>query len=173
MTEGATLTKSDLIAALKASGEEVLRDISGMTGEEFEAGRYENGWNAREILAHMASIEWTYPRLIELAKNPPPAKEPSGGPPTKSARGGITSYNDRQVEKRAGSSPAELLEEFRNNRETTIRAVEETDEETLAKEIRSSGGFVGPLGQVLHWVAVDHVRSHLQDVLGERANAPS
>lgn len=166
MTQGAISSKSELLAALRASGEEVGRDLSSMSDDQFEAGRYENGWNAREILAHIASIEWTYPRLIDLAKNPPAEKEPSDGPPTKAARGGITSYNDRQVAKRAGSSPAELLQEFRTNREATIRAVEDTDDETMAKEVRSSGGFVGPLAQVLHWVAVDHVRSHLQDIVG-------
>jgi hypothetical protein len=158
-------SKSDLLGSLRKSGEEVIDQLKGLAEDEFEKGRYENGWNAREILAHIASIEWTYPRLIDLATSPRPPETKSQEPPTRTAKGGITSYNDRQVAKRAGLSVTELLEEFRRNRETLIKTVEDTDEEAFQKEVRSSGGFVGPLSQVLQWVAVDHVRMHLHDIV--------
>lgn len=158
-------SKTDLLDALRSSGDEVVDQLKDLPDEEFEKGRYENGWNAREILAHIASIEWTYPRLIELAKSPPPDQAKSAAPPTRAAKGGISSYNDRQVAKRADASVQELMDEFRRNRDTLIRAVEDTDEEALQKEVKSAGGFVGPLSQVLHWVAVDHVRLHLHDIV--------
>jgi hypothetical protein len=140
-----------------------VRIIRGLTPERLEEGRYENGWNGRQILAHLASIEWTYPRLIDIARSPAPA-EPTGEPPTRTMRGGNDSYNDRQVAKRAGVPVAELLAEFERNRATTIAAVEAVDEALLARRIRSAGGVVGPLAQVFLQVAVLHVLGHARDI---------
>ncbi|MBI2217338.1 MAG: hypothetical protein HYU51_08580 [Candidatus Rokubacteria bacterium] len=54
----------------------MLETVRGLPPRRLEEGRYENGWNGREILAHLASIEWTYPRLIEIAREAP---EPDQG----------------------------------------------------------------------------------------------
>ena len=113
-------TKQELIDALRENGAHAVERLRAAPESAFEQGRYENGWNARQILAHVASIEWTYPRLIDIAKgaggaeSPKPArmcvKPDSTSRPRASAtrpvRGGILDYNDRQVEKRAGASVA-------------------------------------------------------------------
>ena len=65
MTDERMPSKTELLAALRGSRDEVVRIVRGLTREMLEQGRYENGWNGRQILAHLASIEWTYPRLIE------------------------------------------------------------------------------------------------------------
>jgi hypothetical protein len=70
-TEGAP-TKAELLAALRASRDEVLALVRALSPERLEEGRYENGWNGRQILAHLASIEWTYPRLIDIAREAAP-----------------------------------------------------------------------------------------------------
>lgn len=170
-------TRAELLDSLRTTGKDVLTQLRDIPPEEFEQGRYENGWNAREILAHIASIEWTYPKLIEIAQNPPAEgpeedqRSPKVGfahqiqTPSRPARGGIDSYNERHVAKREGVPVAELLREFERNREATIQAVEEAGEDLLASEVRTAGGFVGPLTQVLQWVAVDHVKVHLRDIL--------
>ena len=161
-------TKADLLTALRSSGREVVETLRKLPPATFEEGRYENGWNARQILAHIAAIEWTYPRLLEIptqsaaaAKTDAPAATAPAG-----VRGGIDAYNERQVAKRAGASAAELLTEFRRNRETTIRAVEAADESVLRQPIRSAGGIEGSVAEVLLRVAVDHVLGHLRDILG-------
>jgi hypothetical protein len=146
----------------------------------FSAGRYENGWNAREILAHVAAIEWTYARLVDLAQEaaapttaPAPAEarrttpEESPNLPSRPPRGGIDDYNARQVEKRADASIAELIDEFAANRARTIAAVEGMDEVLIARQIRSAGGITGGLSSVIYSVAVDHVMSHVGDITGE------
>jgi hypothetical protein len=160
-----TPTRDELLEALQQTRGEVLDQLQKMPAVEFEQGRYENGWNARQILAHLASIEWTYPRLIDIARGVEPKKKPDA--PSKPSSGGIVSYNDRQVAKREGLSVDELLEEFERNREATIKAVGEAEEELLTKEVRTAGGFEGPLTQVMQWVAVDHVRAHLADIVQE------
>jgi len=157
--DGPAPSKAELLAALRSSRDEVLALVRGLPPERLEEGRYESGWNGRQILAHIASIEWSYPRLIDIARTPPAL-------PTRTMKGGNDAYNDRQVAKRAGLSVAELLAEFETNRAATIRAVETADDELFAVPIRSAGGIVGPLATVFHQVAVAHVLGHAKDIAG-------
>ena len=163
-------SKSELLAALRASGDEVIGIVSALSPGRLEEGRYENGWNGRQILAHLASIEWTYPRLIDLAREAPPVEAQPGDraapgqPPTRAMRGGNDAYNERQVARRAHLSAAELLAEFQRNRAATIQAVEAAEEKLFARPIRSAGGRTGPLATVLHEVAVLHVLAHARDI---------
>jgi hypothetical protein len=164
-----------LLEALRASREEALASLRAIDPADLERGRYESGWNGRQILAHIASIEWTYPRLIETAKGDPPAPRPDDRPapsaqvPYQPAQGSapVNEYNERQVAKRADTSIADLLAEFETNREATIEAVEAAQEELFAKPVRSGGGLYGPLAAVLWGIAVEHVRGHLRDIAGE------
>jgi DinB superfamily len=167
------MTKSGLLQALHTSRDEVLTIVRALPAERLEEGRYENGWNGRQILAHIASIEWSYPRLIDIAREassvapaPAAAAVPAADPPTRSMRGGNDAYNDRQVAKRANLSVPELLSEFERNRAATIAAVEAADDRLFGQQIRSAGGVVGPLAEVFHQVAVAHVLGHARDISG-------
>jgi len=196
MTDQQPPAKAELLESLRSSGREALERLRALPSEEFERGRYENGWNGRQILAHIASIEWTYPRLLDLAREaaaltgaeakpvqpaaadaevrrtePAEAQrpEPAEGPgvPTRPMQGGVDSYNERQVAKRAEASVEELLAEFEKNRAATIAAVDQADEALFVRPIRSAGGITGTLSAVLNAVAVLHVRSHVADIVGE------
>jgi hypothetical protein len=173
MPQERVISKRELLAALRASRDEVLTTVRALPPERLEEGRYENGWNGRQILAHLASIEWSYPRLIDIARGAAATGAgatggtPAGGdPPTRSMRGGNDAYNDRQVAKRAHVSPADLLAEFEQNRAATIAAVEAAEAELFARDIRSAGGVTGPLAVVFHQVAVMHVLGHARDIAG-------
>ncbi len=156
-------SKAELLAALRMSRDEVMKIVRGLRPERLEEGRYEHGWNGREILAHLASIEWTYPRLIALARD---ALAGSPDLPTRAMRGGNDAYNARQVAKRAHLSAADLLAEFEQNRAATIAAVEAADDALFAVPVRSAGGVTGPLATVFHRVAVSHVLAHARDIEG-------
>ena len=167
MTEQAGPTKSEVVQQLRSGGEDALKRLRAMPAESFEVGRYENGWNARQILAHIASIEWTYPRLIDVARDGPPKPRPAeapAAPATPSAP--ILSYNDRQVEKRADFTIEQLLDELETNRAATIAAVEAADESLFSVPVRSTGGAQGTLAEVLNYVAVLHVAQHVNDIAG-------
>ncbi len=158
-------SKAELLQALRESRDEVVKLVGSLPASRFEEGRYEGGWNGRQILAHVASIEWSYPRLIDIARSEPvPAEAP---PPTRAMKGGNDSYNDRQVAKREHLTVAELLAEFEKNRAATIQAVEAADEALFARRIRSAGGVVGPLALVFHQIAVAHVLGHARDIAGD------
>ena len=162
------MTKQGLLADLRSSRDEVVRTVRALPAAKLEEGRYENGWNGRQILAHIASIEWSYPRLIDIARDAasPQPQAAAAEPPTRSMRGGNDAYNDRQVAKRAEVSAADLLVEFERNRAATIAAVEAADEALFARQIRSAGGIVGALADVFHQVAVLHVLGHARDISG-------
>ncbi len=171
-------SKAELIEGLRSSEQRLLDKLRALPESAFEQGRYENGWNARQILAHVASIEWTYPRLIDIARqasapsDPPPSPQPAAPPkpdslPTRTAQGGILSYNDRQVEKRADASVADLLAEFQKNRAVTIAAVEEAEESLFTTHIKSAGGITGALATVIQGIAILHVIGHTNDIVGE------
>lgn len=159
-----TLSKGDLLEALRTSRDEIVRLVRSLPAERLEDGRYENGWTGRQILAHIASIEWTYPRLIDIARTPPAPVEEA--PPTRSMKGGNDAYNERQVAKRAHLTVGELLDEFEKNRAATIAAVEAADEVLFARRIRSAGGVVGPLATVFYMIAVAHALAHARDLAG-------
>ncbi len=181
------MTKDELIAKLRQNGNDVVSKIREVPGNAWDEGRYENGWNARQILAHVASIEWTYPRLIELAKQPAAQAAPSSAPSSATGgsgespqvppgvtasrpmTGGVNSYNDRQVEKRSGASIDELIAEFEKNRAATIAAFESADDALLSKQIQSAGGIKGTLADVVNGIAIEHVRGHIADMAGGRS----
>src|SRR5262245_35759175 len=171
MTDPWMPSRSELLAALRASRDEVVRIIGALPPERLEEGRYENGWNGRQILAHLPSIEWSYPRLIELAREPshpdaPPsaAADRESGLPTREMRGGNDAYNERQVSRRAHLSVADLIAEFGKNRAATIEAVETAPGELFSRPIRSAGGRTGPLATVFYEVAVLHVLGHARAI---------
>ncbi|MCI0832046.1 MAG: hypothetical protein J4O13_03035, partial [Chloroflexi bacterium] len=68
MADQPAVSKSQLLANLRLGGEELLSKLEGLPAGALEAGCYENGWNGRQVLAHIAAIEWTYPRLIDIAR---------------------------------------------------------------------------------------------------------
>src|SRR5688572_33036842 len=109
-------TKAELLAALEESRDEV---VGGLDGLDLSAGVYEGGWNGHQLLAHIASMEWTYPRILEL---PEATDEEAVQPRDTSVT--VDDYNSRQVEKRADVPVDELIEEFVRNRTKTIAAVE-------------------------------------------------
>src|SRR3989304_178081 len=108
MAEQSTPSKAQLIETLRSTGAETAARLRALPPEAFERGRYENGWNGRQIPAHIASIEWTYPRLIDLAReaSTPRPPSPAGSTAGRGMQGGINDYNERQGEKRGGATAA-------------------------------------------------------------------
>lgn len=156
--------KDELIADLRAQGVEVAAAFRAVPPDKWEEGRYEGGWNARQILAHVAAIEWTYARLVDLARAP--AVDASGEARSAPPSGGMDGYNARQVEKRAGATVEELIAEFERNRAATIASVQGADDAIFGQEVRSAGGREGTLAQVFREVAIGHVSEHVRDVTG-------
>ena len=157
------ITKQELIDNMRESGSELVAAARRVSPERWPEGRYEEGWTAKDILAHVASIEWTYPKLLLLAAQPAPEDRDAEG----RFRGGIGDYNQRRVDERRDRSVEELLAEFERNREATIAAVQEADEALLRQRVRSAGAVEGTAAEVLNFLTVEHVGQHLDDLRGE------
>jgi uncharacterized protein (TIGR03083 family) len=160
------LTKEELLENIRTSGRTFAEAARELPPERWSEGRYEEGWTAKDILAHVASIEWTYPKLLDVARGlgPPPKAKDDAKPAD--LPGG---YNQRHVEKRKGNSVEELIDEFERNREATIAAVQEAADDVLRVPVRSAGGVEGKAVEVLNYVAVVHVQDHLADIRGAGA----
>ena len=159
------LDRDALLAALRSDGDRVADVLAALPADALERGAYEQGWTVKDIAAHLASIEWTYPRLIRIAEAADQGAQSSDGD---ASSGGsnpqMDDYNARQVAKRRETPLPQLIEEFRSNRAALIDAVEGTSAELLEREIQSFGGVRGSLLQVMWSVAVEHVRTHLDDL---------
>lgn len=151
-------TKAELLAALEATRDEVA---VGCRGLDLTTGVYEGGWNGHQLLAHLASMEWTYPRLLRL----PDATDEDATRPRDTSET-VDDYNRRQVERRSDVPVDDLIAEFVRNRQATIAAVEGHPDDDFERRVRSAGGTVGTLADVLWFVAVEHVRGHLADLTG-------
>ena len=151
-------TRDTLIEALQQDGDEFERAVRRLPLDSFEEGVYEHGWNGRQLLAHIAAIEWTYPKLIERAES---ASQASAGDDSFD----MNAYNAKQVERRADQPVEQLLTEFKRNRAATIDTVRAVDDALLGQPTRSAGGVEGNLLQVLASVSIDHVREHVGDLL--------
>ena len=155
-------TRDDLLAALRDDAARLPQVVAAIGADDLERGVYENGWSARQLLAHLAAIEWTYPRLIEQARSPAEARPSGSG--SGSGSFNMDAYNHRQVSNRADATIPELLEEFARNRQSTITAIADAEQELLSQPTRSAGGAQGTLLDVLTNVTVEHVRTHLSDL---------
>jgi uncharacterized damage-inducible protein DinB len=169
MTETSSVTREDLLRELRDSGERVASTVRGLPETALEAGVYESGWSGREVLAHIAAMEWAYPKLVDQAqavRDDPGAAAEMERPPTDEEQERLNSYNQRRVDKLADRSVAQLLEEFERNRAATIARIEGMDNDLLALPVRPATGHAGPLGEVMRYVAVEHVLTHLSDLTG-------
>ena len=153
-------TRDDLLSALADDAERLPRIVAAISTADLNRGVYEHGWSARQLIAHLSAIEWTYPRLIEQAAAPPAPSSDSEDRPSFD----MDAYNHRQVANRSEATIAELLEEFATNRQATIAAISNAENSLLSQPTRSAGGATGTLLQVLANVTLDHVRTHLADL---------
>ena len=160
------VSKQELLENMRTSGRAFAEAVRAYPADQWGEGRYEEGWSAKDILAHVASVEWTYPKILDLAdgKGPPPKPdEAKDGVKSADLPGG---YNERHVAKRKDNSIEELLGEFETNRTATIGAVEEADEDLLRVRVRSAGGVEGTAAEVLNYLTVVHLNQHLDDLRG-------
>ncbi len=151
--------KEDVVRVIRES----LRDIEGFASSLPEAawstGVYESGWNAKQLLCHLAGEGIFASLMISFAKAPPS--------PDTLASFDQDAWNAAQVASRQAKSLAELLDELRSNCERSIAAVEAAPDELLSAHFRApwdAEGPQGPLADVIIEALQDHVRTHLAEL---------
>jgi hypothetical protein len=154
-------SKDSIIEGIRQAQAEAERVAAAMPEDAWEEGVYENGWNAKQILCHVALSANVPAFLIAAANSPEPAKMPGGG------GGNIDNFNESQVAMRMEKSVAEIVKELNTTYEQAVNVVQATPDELLAKQIRTPWQTEGELGAlILDEDIRDHVMVHLADISG-------
>ena len=100
-----------------------------MSEESWSRGVYESGWNARQLLSHIASMSGTAGFVLSMARMPSAASLGAGFDED--------GFNARLVAEREGKSTAELLGEIKGNFERDVEAVRAAPDELIRKQFRA------------------------------------
>ncbi len=146
------VSKADVLRALREGEQGASERLGAISPERFEQGSFEQGWNARQTLAHVASMEALYRGMITVLTGRRSVDEDAPGPPPGAhapdpEEGDEEGDEDESVsfevlfqamiDERADATPAALLGEFRRHRRGLIRIVAETDEALLCRPLGS------------------------------------
>jgi uncharacterized protein (TIGR03083 family) len=148
--------KRDIIDAYQQSTRRLERIAAGRSEEDLRKATYE-GWTAKHLICHMASTSGAAAFFISMAQS-------GGGMGTGFD---VDRWNAEQVAARQGKPVEEVLAEFRTGHEASIKAVEATPDDLLAKQVPNFEGGMSALGDMIWGSATEHEAAHLDDL--ERA----
>ena len=159
--------RTDLVSELRSTRKQIEEVVASVPDRGWEAGVYEGGWNARQLLAHVASTSGVASFLLAMAQLPEAPGDAAKGSP---APGRDTfdrqndEFNRQQVALRAERSVEEMLDEIRSNIQRDIQAVQAASEELIAKHYRAPWGVEGMVGEVIATSLREHLGTHIADL---------
>jgi hypothetical protein len=129
-------------------------------GWEMKIHDAEGGWNRRQMLAHIATIDKRHGDRVRLS-----AGLPNGtGVSSQAEMPPVNDWNQAQVDARAGTSVKDLLGEYRTNRADFIALVRSlTPEQRERVTIERAGVAPTPFYEWLPSVH-EHAVSHMREV---------
>jgi uncharacterized protein (TIGR03083 family) len=154
-------TRANVIAALQGMGDDIAATVESMPPSAWSANVYESGWNARQLLYHMASTSGPAGFILQMSKLPPRSEGPAFD---------NDAFNRQQVALREGRSPAEVLDEIRANVQRDIQAVETAAEEELQRKWTAPWGTEGTVAEIIVASLQGHLRMHLDDLRRQFSN---
>ena len=148
--------KEDVIAAIRNAEAEVERLVESAPEPAWSKGAYEQGWNAKQLLCHIASTSGVAGFLIAMAQ-----ASAGGGP---GADFDVDSWNAQAVAERQDKAVEEIMEEARTNFRRDIAGVEAAPGDLLSRNFRAPWGSEGPLGDVIVASVQEHLMVHARDL---------
>ena len=130
--------------------------VASMPEEDWSKGVYENGWNARQLLSHIASTSGTAGFILGMAR--------ASSAPTLGGSYDEDAFNAEQVSARAGKSVADILAEMKGNFERGVAAVRDAPDELITKQFRAPWEVEGEVGDVIVMSLEGHLGIHLADL---------
>ncbi len=155
-------SRLDVIDILNAVRTDVERLVEATPGGAWTRGVYENGWDARQVLGHLAAMSGVANFVIMMAQAP-------GGGMGAGGAFDIDAFNAQQAAMREGKTPADLLDEIRSNFTRDANAVEKASDELLSKHYKApwdvEGAAVeGTVADVIVGSLKKHYRGHLAEL---------
>lgn len=147
-------SNAEITVAISDGIDTVVETFSGLSDEQLDTQVYEDGWTAREVLAHLAGRQASYEMMSKLAQ---------GGPPPDMRGFDVNAWNQQHVDARADKSRDELIEEFRQVHLALLARVQNMDEDVLGRTIQGPRGET-TIGTQLMGSAGLHSTTHANDV---------
>lgn len=148
-----------VLACLRDLREQIETTVQAMPEDAWDSGVYESGWNARQLLYHIASTSGAASFILMMSKLPK-----QDGPAFDN-----DAFNRDEVVLREGRAPTDVLDEIRANIQRDIQAVEAAPDEQLQQQWVAPWGSVGSVAEIIVHAVEDHSGEHLNDL---RSAAP-
>jgi len=148
--------KDKVIAEMQSLQREIEQAVSVMPEQAWAKGVYEGGWNAGQLLAHMASTSGTAGFILGMAR--------MSSTPNLGAGYDENAFNAQQVASRESKSIADIVGEIKTNLERGMDAVRDAPDDLLTKHWRAPWGVEGEVGDVIVMSLEGHLGTHLADL---------
>lgn len=148
--------KDDVIGAVRNAQDEVERLVSSAPESAWSKDAYERGWDARQLLCHVASTSGIAGFLMSMAKAPG-----SGG---MGANFDVDAWNAQAVAERQEKPVADVLGEVRDNCQKDIESIRSAPDDLVAQHFRAPWGVEGSLGDVIVDSINEHFMLHVRDL---------
>lgn len=149
--------KTEVMGSLEKMRAEVVALVENASPDAWSSETYEDGWMAKDVLAHIASTCGPAGYLLMLAKLPP-------GSPAAAFDG--EAFNRQQTALRAGHTPQQILDEVRATVQRDIQAVEGAPEALLQQHMAAPWGSEGTVAELIILAVEGHLGGHIADLRG-------
>lgn len=148
--------KTDIIDVIRGTQGEVEKLVSSAVESAWSKPAYDQGWNAKQLLCHIASTSGVAGFLVGMAKAPG-----SGG---MGADFDVDAWNVQAVAGRQDKPITEVLEELSGNCQRDIESIENAPADLLAQHFRAPWGAEGSLADVIVGSIEEHLMMHVRDL---------
>ena len=151
-------TKDEIVSTLQNLQQQIEQAASNLPEQAWSTGVYGDGWNARQILAHMASMSGVAGFLLNMAS------APAGTGAGIGADFNVDEFNRMQIAAREGKTPADLVNEIRDSFERDISTVRAAPDDLIRKHYRAPWDAEGEVGDIIVGSLNNHMGLHLADL---------
>lgn len=152
-------TKEDVLEALQGFRTAAEELVATLPQSEWERGVYENGWNAKQILAHLASTAGIASFVLTLARSGPVVSRREGDSDFDN-----DAFNAQQVAAREKKTVGALLNEIRDTLHRDKQVVTAAPDQLLASHYEAPWGEKGTVAYVIADSFNRHLGGHVDDL---------
>ena len=146
--------KQELLDELVRARSEVLAEVSALRPQQWDQPTSNEGWSAKDTLAHLASIE---SRLRSMWQHALDGREWGADEPD------LNAYNARCVEERRAWSAKEVIAELSRTGEETQTFVERLRPEDLGRQWKHPTRGEVSLESLIR-IIPRHLRAHAEEI---------
>lgn len=152
-------TKEDVLAAMDAFKADVEALVESIPEKKWGIGVYENGWNAKQLLCHIASTAGVAGFVLTLARASVPEGMGGGGDDFDN-----DAFNAQQVQARQEKPLENLLNEIRDTLDRDRQVVSAAPDQLLASMFKTPWGIEGTVAGIIADSFKEHLGVHVSDL---------